>query len=218
MDSVTDLPEQLPPGFLMKQEIPSDNSCLFRSIKFCMSNGHENECGPAAITALREVIANHIEKDPLLYCEGFLGKSNEEYREWIKQEDKWGGAIEISILSQHFKVEIAVVDSRTGYLMRFGEDMNYPRRILLIYDGIHYDALVYELTDRPGHRIYQFSRNNHSIIEQARQIGNEAKSSRQFTDTSNFQLQCNVCSIYLKGQKEAQEHAKETMHVNFKEV
>lgn len=218
MDSDAQLPDSLPSGFLMKQEIPSDNSCLFRSIKFCVSNGKESECNPAEITRLRNVIAQHVSSDPELYCEAFLGKSNKEYCEWIRQEDKWGGAIEISILSQYFKVEIVVVDTKSCQLMRFGEDMNYSTRILLIYDGIHYDALIYELDSSPGTRICQFSRKNHFILDQALQIAREAKSSRQFTDTKSFTLQCSKCDIFLKGETEAREHAKSTKHVDFREV
>ena len=53
---------------------------------------------------------------------------------------------------------------------------------------------------------------------QAQQIADEAKSSRQFTDVNKFTLKCNDCDMFLKGQVEAQNHAKTTGHFNFGEV
>lgn len=45
------------------------------------------------------------------------------------------------------EVEIDVVDVLTSRIDRFGEDKAYSHRILLLYDGIHYDALAVELLD-----------------------------------------------------------------------
>lgn len=216
MDSSSPLPDSLPPGFLMKREIPSDNSCLFRSIQFCVSNG--KDCTASEIQRLRGVIASYVSSKPDVYCEAYLGKPNKEYCEWIRQDDKWGGAIEISILSQHFAIEIVVVDTKSCQLMKFGEDMNYSKRILLIYDGIHYDALIYEVDAAPGQPICQFSRKNSLILTEAKQIAEEAKSSLQYTDTKTFTLQCSICSKLLVGQDDATKHAMETQHVQFRET
>lgn len=41
-----------------------------------------------------------MSKDPDTYSEGFLGKSNAEYQCWILDSQKWGGAIELSILAR----------------------------------------------------------------------------------------------------------------------
>ena len=40
---------------------------------------------------------------------------------------------------------------------------------------------------------------------------------KQYTDTANFTLRCAVCQKGLRGEKEAQDHAKQTGHVNFAE-
>ena len=48
----------------------------------------------------RRVIAEAVKKDPEQYNEAFLGKSNAEYQRWILDSQKWGGAIELSILSR----------------------------------------------------------------------------------------------------------------------
>ena len=38
--------------------------------------------------------------DPDQYTDGFLGKPNAEYCQWIQDSQKWGGAIELAILSR----------------------------------------------------------------------------------------------------------------------
>ena len=72
---------------------------------------------------------------------------------WIlnsKQDDSWGGAIELAILSSYFGLEIDVVNTQHSLINKFGEDQNYGQRILLIYDGIHYDRLYLEPFDVRG--------------------------------------------------------------------
>lgn len=51
----------------------------------------------------------------------------------------------------------------------------------------------------------------------AMRLADEAKNAKQFTDVYNFKLRCLVCQQPLKGQSEAQEHAKKTGHINFGE-
>lgn len=57
-----------------------------------------------------------------------------------------------------------------------------------------------------------------AMLEKARQLALEAQSSHQFTDVNKFTLKCLICQSFLKGQIEAQLHAKETGHMNFGEV
>ena len=49
-------------------------------------------------------------------------------------------------------------------------------------------------------------------------MAKEAKEKRQFVNTAEFQLQCISCGTPLKGQAEAQTHAKTTGHGNFREI
>ena len=48
----------------------------------------------------RQVIAEAVKADPHTYNEAFLGKPTAEYARWILDASKWGGAIELSILSK----------------------------------------------------------------------------------------------------------------------
>ncbi|KAL4226742.1 aminotransferase [Mactra antiquata] len=201
-------------GMLMRKVVPADNSCLFTSIDCVMNHGVVDL---SVNSQMRELIAGIVMSDPNTYNEAFLGKSNSSYCKWIMKNDSWGGAIEISILSQYYNVEIDVVDTQSGRIDRFGEDKNYPNRILVIYDGIHYDPLIMEPLI-PGDDIKSmFSTNDQSVLAQALEIANEAKTAKQFTDVGKFTLRCLVCQKSLIGQSEAQDHAKRTGHINFGE-
>ena len=202
-------------GILTRQVVPANNSCLFTSVYFVMNKGKlDLERAPT----MRQFIASTVRADPTKYNEAFLGRTNSEYCTWIMNDASWGGAIEISILSSYYSVEIDVVDTQTCRIDKFGEDQQYKQRVLLLYDGIHYDPLMLEPLDPSDSikTIYPIS--NDVILSQALELANEAKSSRQFTDVANFTLKCLVCNKGLQGEAGAQEHAKTTGHINFGEV
>lgn len=148
-------------GILLKQVVPSDNSCLFTSIGifivqflysirinnlslknfrpgYVMNGRIDTEVG----SYLREVIAQHVSNDKI--DEAILGRPNAEYCEWIRKPASWGGAIEVSILSNYYGVEVDVVDITNALINRFGEDKEYGMRVFLLFDGIHYDPLYLE--------------------------------------------------------------------------
>jgi hypothetical protein len=64
-----------------------------------------------------------------VYNEAVLGKSNEEYCDWIQRDQSWGGAIEIGILSDHYGIEICAIDVTNVNVYRFGE---IDGRVLLV--------------------------------------------------------------------------------------
>jgi len=205
----------IPAGVLMRRVVPANNSCLFTSVYFALSGGEFNDTiGPA----LRQIIADTVAADRDTYNEAFLGKPNREYCTWILNEEHWGGAIELSILSKYYGIEIVAVDTQNVRLNRFGEDMSYQQRIFLIYDGIHYDPLMFEPLDNNQPIQTVFPTSNESILEMALEIAREAKASRQFTDVQNFSLRCLVCNAGLRGNAQARSHALETGHTNFGEI
>ncbi|XP_053105665.1 ubiquitin thioesterase OTU1 [Hemicordylus capensis] len=200
---------------LARKVVPADNSCLFTSIYYVVEGGVYD---PACAPEMRNLIAQIVASDPESYSEAVLGKTNQEYCEWIRREDTWGGAIEVSILSKFYQCEIGVVDTQTVRIDRFGEDAGYSKRVLLIYDGIHYDPLERKIpnSDIPPQTI--FSASDDIVLAQAMELADEARRKRQFTDVNRFTLRCMVCQKGLTGQAEAREHAKETGHTNFGEV
>jgi ubiquitin thioesterase OTU1 len=200
-------------GILLKQVVAADNSCLFTSIGFLLSGKVDTTVG----SYMREIIASTVHNEKEEYNDGILGRPNADYVAWIMQESSWGGAIEVSILSAHYGIEFDVVDITNAMIVRFGEDRKYPMRGFLLYDGIHYDPLYLEsLSGAPQKTLFSVDEEPH-IYDLAQSLAQEAKSSRQFTDTDNFTLRCIQCDRKLKGQKEATEHAKETGHDQFGE-
>jgi len=195
-----------------RQVVPADNSCLFTAINYCMSGevvASENSA------FMREVIASVVGADQEKYSEAILGKENKAYCNWILGKDAWGGAIEVQILAEYFQVEIMVVDTKSGSQTIFGESQNFPQRMVLIYDGIHYDPLF--LRDSGEIKTVHSSKDQR-IVGLALVVAEEAKAAHQYTDTTGFTLKCLVCGVKMKGEAEAQQHAVSTKHTNFSEV
>lgn len=200
-------------GILLKKVVPADNSCLFTSIRFVLNGKVDNE----GSEMMRHIIAQEVAADPQQYNDAVLGKSNAEYCAWIQKADSWGGAIEVSILSNYYGIEIDVVDIQNAIINRFGEDKNFGLRVFLLFDGIHYDPLYME-TAQSAAPATIFPVEEQGVYQQAEQLANEAKSSRQFTNVDKFNLRCLQCDLMLVGQAQAQQHAKATGHANFGEI
>ncbi|KAH1062678.1 hypothetical protein GLYMA_02G291000v4 [Glycine max] len=172
---------------------------------------------------LRQVIAATVASDPQKYCEAFLGKPNAEYCNWILDSEKWGGAIELSILADYYGREIAAYDIQTTRCDLYGQESNYSERVMLIYDGLHYDALVMspfeEAPEEFDQTIFAVQKNRSigPVEGLALTFVKDQQRKRSYTDTSNFTLRCGVCQIGVIGEKEAVEHAQATGHVNFQE-
>ncbi|XP_052208236.1 OVARIAN TUMOR DOMAIN-containing deubiquitinating enzyme 2 isoform X2 [Diospyros lotus] len=172
---------------------------------------------------LRQVIAATVASDPAQYSKAFLGKPNEEYCAWILDPEKWGGAIELAILAEYYGREIAAYDIQTTRCDLYGQGKNYCERVMLIYDGLHYDALAMSPADGAPEEFDQtiFSVQKDGTIGPAERLAlslaREQQRKRSYTDTANFSLRCGVCQIGVVGQKEAAEHAQATGHVNFQE-
>ncbi|KAK8461653.1 hypothetical protein SEVIR_1G075900v4 [Setaria viridis] len=128
-------------GAVVRRVIPSDNSCLFNAVGYVMEHNRNKA------SELRQVIAATVASDPAKFNEVFLGKPNEAYCAWILDPEKWGGAIELSILSEYYGREIAAYDIQTTRCDLYGQEKNYSERVMLIYDGLHYDALAVSFLD-----------------------------------------------------------------------
>lgn len=130
------------PGILLKQVVPADNSCLFSSINFVLNGSVDDS--RAASSNMRQLVAETIKTEKHQYDAAILNRPVDDYCTWIQDEKSWGGAIELAILSNYFGMEIAVMDTVNAIINRFGEDQNYPHRVFLMFDGIHYDPLYME--------------------------------------------------------------------------
>jgi len=205
------------PGLLLRMVVPSDNSCLFTSVTYCLTGALPNALEEGS-GFLRDLIANTVAADTTRFSEAMLGRPNAEYVEWIKKPESWGGGIELAILAEFYSIQISVLDTQSLHISNFGEDRNYSQRIFLIYDGIHYDPLYFEPFNQGGNTATMFDVNSTRVTDMAMQVAQEAHASNQFTDLKNFSLRCQVCNTLLKGQEEAQAHAKKTAHTAFAEI
>ena len=205
----------------VRKVIDADNSCLFNAIGYVFFRSL------AKAKELRKVVHDAVLSDPDTFSEAALGKPPKEYAEWVLQPNSWGGQVELFVLSTHLRKQIAAYDVQTGRVDVYGED-RFPRseRGHLIYDGLHYDALVFaypgleDVSDthvtvvdcslEPNSKINGFDR-------KARALAKKDQERRLFTDVANFSLRCLVCQTGLVGEKEAREHAKTTGHTNFGE-
>lgn len=200
------------PG-VKRMEVPADNSCLFYSVFYVFNGSLKYE----AAKELRKKIAMKVMSDPDIFSTAFLGKTPDDYSAWIQSDTSWGGAIELSILSEIYGTEIAAIDIKTTRLDIYGQDKAYPGRVYLIYDGIHYDPLYFDPCDRQFPNQTLFTVSDDHMLTKVLEFGEEAKRARQYTDTANFSLICLTCQEKLKGQTEAQAHGKQTGHKNFTE-
>lgn len=203
-------------GILTSKTVPADNSCLFTSIDFVMENGKRINLESGK--TLRRVIAQAVASEPDLYNPGFLEKSNSEYCAWISDSRSWGGAIEVSILADHFQIEIDVINAQTGRIDMFGEDKKFSQRVFLLYSGVHYDPVVLENFDGTVIIQTKFDVKDEEILVQALEIGEEVKASQKFENIESGTMKCLVCSVFVQGQLGLKRHLMETGHVNFSEV
>ncbi|KAK3630808.1 ubiquitin-specific protease otu1 [Elasticomyces elasticus] len=128
-----EIPVPLLDGVMVLRVMPDDNSCLFRALSSAVLGSALD-----GMTELRSVVAQTIQANPELYTEGMLEKPPSDYCQWIQREDSWGGGIELSILSQHFDIEICSLNVQDLRVDRFNEGRR--TRCIVVYSGIHYDV------------------------------------------------------------------------------
>ncbi|GFT49141.1 ubiquitin thioesterase OTU1 [Nephila pilipes] len=196
------------PAIMMRYVVPSNSSCLFTSVNFTLTNG----TGKEDPNFSRKIIAYVVRNNPDKYNEVFLGKTNRAYSAWIRDPNNWGGAIELSILSEHFEIEIVAIDILSLTAHRFGENNDYQNRVFLVYDGIHYDPLVLIYKD---YTQTIFPTSDQGPMDMAMELAREARSNNLFSDEANISFFCKSCKREVKGVKEADEHKLLTGHDKF---
>ncbi|PKK64381.1 OTU-domain-containing protein [Rhizophagus irregularis] len=199
-------------GFFILREMPDDNSCLFRAIGYVLDRSTDT------VQHLRQIVIDHIRKNPDHFSDVVLGKPREEYCSWIARKDSWGGAIELSIFASHYKVEICSVDVRSGRIDRFGQGQ-YDQCVFVIYSGIHYDAIALTPILDAGQEYDQtiFNITDDVTLKAVSAVANKMKQLHKYTYTADFTLKCGQCGHGLKGEKEAVQHAQSTGHTKFVE-
>ncbi|KIY67551.1 OTU-domain-containing protein [Cylindrobasidium torrendii FP15055 ss-10] len=205
-------------SFLIHRVVPDDNSCLFTSVALIF------EQDPTKAPKMRAIVAEGIKKDTETFNEAILGRPVDEYISIIQKPQTWGGAIELTILANHYSTEIASIDVETGRIDHFtptGADSG--NRCIVIYSGIHYDAAtlspMLEAPDEWHQTVFPVKSkdDDDSVLVAGKKLADKLRERKAFTNTSTFDLKCEDCGKGLKGEKEARQHAESTGHVNFGE-
>jgi len=200
---------------LVRRVIDHDNSCLFNAVGYVLDNRNRQ-----AQELLRAICASVIGDNKDQYTEGFLGKKNDDYVVYILNPEKWGGAIELAILADNYKAEIAAVEIQSATVYYFGQGKGYKQRAYLMYNGIHYDSLVWNKDGEKGddkNDVTIFDVSDDRVKAQAIAMAKELQKQKQFTNVNSFSLKCDDCSKAFVGAVDATEHAKSTGHRNFSE-
>ena len=202
-------------GTLVLRVMPDDNSCLFRALGSAVLTDALD-----SMTELRSLVAQAIQRQPSYYNAAILQRPPDEYCAWISHADSWGGGIELAILSQEFDVEIASINVQDLRVDRFNEGR--PRRVILVYSGIHYDTIAFVPagcgTDGGEDDVKLFDASDEVMMEAARRLCGELRKKRYYTDTQRFDVKCNLCGWKGAGERGAVMHAEETGHVDFGEA
>jgi ubiquitin thioesterase OTU1 len=213
--SADDPPEVPSPehnGTFVLRVMPDDNSCLFRAVSTALLGGED------AMTELRSIVAEEIQNNPDEYPKVVLEKDPDDYCRWIKNENSWGGAIELSILSKHFGVEIWTIDVQSLAPVRFNEGQS--QRCILVYSGIHYDtiALTPAVTASPDFDTKVFDAADPLVEERSLALCKLLQGKHYYTDTTNFRIKCRQCGGTFTGEQGATQHAEQTGHTDFQEA
>jgi ubiquitin thioesterase OTU1 len=193
-----------------KYPIQADNSCLFATISY-LCTGSVNQA-----YSLRQHCIKVIRENPDKFDEATLGSFNAEYCKWLSDPQHWGGYIEMDILSKHFNVEICVLYIEDGQIVPVNS-CGAKKRIYILYDNIHYDAVIFKCFGEPKERFIVNS-DDGKALELATEMMSIIRTAGGFTNTKKATYQCDICGTVCKGSKEADAHARATGHINFSQA
>ena len=122
-----------------------------------------------------------------------------QYIATISKPSTWGGAIELSILASHYGTEIASIDVETGRIDYFSPEIPAKNvRCILLYSGIHYDAVsaapMIEAPDEWHQTLFPIvgSDDSDPILVAAKKLADTLRAKKAYTNTATFDLKCEV--------------------------
>ena len=198
----------------LRRFVDSDNSCLFSSIGYLIDNKNFSE---TTKLQYRQLLVNYLEDTEI--DNSIFEIPKKDYIENIQNPSTWGGAIELKLFSDMFQVEIASIDVQSNRVDIFGQDKNYPQRIFVLYNGVHYDPLVMAYTEDSKDDITTFASDDNETLIALQQYVKVFNEAGDFVDLSNMnQFECDQCKTMFENQEEAYNHAQNYQHWNFNEV
>jgi len=189
------------------RKMPDDNSCLFHALCHLLD--------PTKTAAeLREIVAVAVKSDAIRWNIGTLGKDPWEYVLFITDPKRWGGEVELAILSEHYRCELAVTEVQSGRMDVYGQHKRYPNRVYLLFSGIHFDAV--ELVEHNGTTNCQVCPNKTQSADVAvAALATNLRAQGAFSDRDTLRLRCKVCNQVVCGDYEARLHSGTYNHTEF---
>lgn len=223
---------------LSRKIIPANNSCLFNSIDFILSQNSTNYYEEIYGEKLRDIVSSVIAQELHLQEIQMAGSNFTprflpilempplQYINWILQSTNWGGEVENVILANHLNCIIHVYDIRTCLRHSYGaedeksfyneEEGNLQKKhIFLLYDGVHYDPLIGLNSQSNEIRFFTSKSDVEKFHRLADEFVKDLNKKKKFVNLSSGDFLCNVCLKSFSTQKDAMEHAKLTGHTNF---
>ncbi|KAI5460246.1 hypothetical protein BGZ63DRAFT_509537 [Mariannaea sp. PMI_226] len=175
---------------------------------------------------LRMMMSDYITEHSDTYTEAVLGQAPRQYCRSIQDPDRWGGGIELSILSAIFDIQICTFDVQAQNLINFGEEKR--DRCILVYSGIHYDRVAFSYSDFP-HTITSlppdmdrslWPTTDEEVLQKTKELVRKLHMAHYYTDTEGLILKCDVpgCDWIGSGQVEGRKHAEQTGHIDLSEI
>ena len=127
----------------------------------------------------------------------------DQYITTISKPSSWGGAIELTILANHYGSEISSIDVETGRIDHFTPppEQSSGNRCILIYSGIHYDAAtITPILDAPDefHQTLIAIENEGDgdpVLVAAKKLADKLRAKKAYTNTATFDLKCQVVLV-----------------------
>lgn len=210
-----------PKGYeFVRIPVPADDSCLFASVSLVAIPSISPK-------QLRDVAAAGILKDPERFNEVVLELPPQAYVKRLRSARSWGGYLELAVLAEELKHQLAVIDAESGRMDLYGEEFK-GRRSFLLYDGIHYDPLVAypqglpRVPDAPllapNEMMTVFAADDAAAAAAAAAVGQEVHHQQGYVRAAGMEARCLACGELLKDNDDLRRHAKATGHQEFAHI
>ena len=154
-------------GSMRVMHMAKDNSCLFHSIAYTCDAQKPRK----GLHVMQQRLRAHslVTADPSTYTAAILGCDVKEYCQKLLNLATWGGAIELGLFSSLYEVEIFAFDFTMPTVYRFGDNNNYDKRVFLVYQGNHYEALAF-VHDEGGREQEFFATSDDEALRRAQEV------------------------------------------------
>jgi hypothetical protein len=98
--------------------------------------------------------------------------------------------VELAIFAENLEAEISVTDVQSGRADVYGSGQGFPRRIYMLFSGIHFDAVVVEgLRTVPTTATARIARADALVAA----LAAEQRACGGYTDQATMVLMCATC-------------------------